>query len=335
MEAHAAGLRANLLADLSLAVRAQISASHESLRKKEQENVSEKLKEVEERVEFAISKLAEAERTALEGITLMGETIESNTRLVMAEATATATSAVSKAATSSTSSGPTSLAPSSAPLEAILKGAGAPMSPRSSASLSMFSVSSKMSPARQGPIKNDSRTSNVMFPVSPRSQASEKGALDLLEKLNASPSAAGIAPQSPLTAAASKSRSSAFSRSLAGSSSSLSRFGLSETRLEKGFIASPPPLTTTSTSSSGEDSQYFPPRRNSGSVTSRTSRRASIASTGSTAQKRQVYKARPVDVRLSMGLGSTNIELPEYIEDRARELGVYLKTKSGQTSPTK
>jgi hypothetical protein len=338
MEAHAAGLRASLLADLSLAIRAQISVSHESLRKKEQENVSEKLKEVEERVEFAISKLAEAERTALEGITLMGETIESNTRLVMAEATATATSAVSKAAasssSSSTSSGPTSLAPSSAPLEAILKGAGAPMSPRSSASLSMFSVSSKMSPARQVPIKNDSRSSNAMFPVSPRSQASEKGALDLLEKLNASPSAAGrIAPQSPLTAAA----SSAFSRSLAGSSSSssLSRFGLSETRLEKGFIASPPPLTTTSSSSSGEDSQYFPPRRNSGSVTSRTSRRASIASTGSTAQKRQVYKARPVDVRLSMGLGSTNIELPEYIEDRARELGVYLKTKSGQTSPTK
>ena len=168
--------------------------------------------------------------------------------------------------------------------------------------------------------------------MTPRSLAAggEKGALDLLERLNASPSAAGVAPQSPLTSAAS--RSSALSRNLALSS----RFPSSETRLEKsGFIASPPPQPLTSSNSSSDSSDYFPPRQNrrpSGSV---SSRRASIASTGSTAQRRQVYQARPVDVRLSMGLGSTNVELPDYMEQRARELGVYLKTKSEETSPAK
>lgn len=338
MDAHAATLRASLLADLSVAVRAHLNASNELLRKKELDNVNEKLKEVEERVEFAISRLAEAERTALESIASMGESIESNNRLTMAEATATATSAIAKAAINSNTSsiaasaGPTSLAPSSAPLEAILNGAGAPMSPRSvSSSSSLLTVSSKMSPTRAPPQFATSRSSNATFPMSPRSLAAggEKGALDLLERLNASPSAAGVAPQSPLTSAAS--RSSALSRNLALSS----RFPPSETRLEKGsFIASPPqPLT--SSNSSSDSSDYFPPRQNrrpSGSV---SSRRASIASTGSTAQKRQVFQARPVDVRLSMGLSSTNVELPDYIEQRARELGVYLKTKSEETSPAK
>ena len=167
--------------------------------------------------------------------------------------------------------------------------------------------------------------------MSPRSLAAggEKGALDLLERLNASPSAAGVAPQSPLTSAAS--RSSALSRNLALSS----RFPPSETRLEKGSFITSPPQPLTSSNSSSDSSDYFPPRQNrrpSGSV---SSRRASIASTGSTAQKRQVFQARPVDVRLSMGLSSTNVELPDYIEQRARELGVYLKTKSEETSPAK
>jgi hypothetical protein len=36
-----------------------------------------------------------------------------------------------------------------------------------------------------------------------------------------------------------------------------------------------------------------------------------------------------------MGLSSTNVELPDYLEARARELGVYLKTKSEENSPGK
>jgi hypothetical protein len=336
MDAHAATLRASLFADLSTAIRAQVSSSIEAIRKKEQESVFEKSKEVEARVEFAISRLVDAEKTILENFSTMSDTIEANSRQMLEEATATATMAVSKAVSNSSNT-LTSLAPSIAPLEAILKGAGAPMSPRILSSVTS-SATSKLSPARGHIISNPiSRSSDSTYPISPRSIPAEKGALDLLERLNASPSASGLAPQSPLTSAAS--RSTAFSRNLALSS----KFAASETRLEKSIITSPRGLMISSSNSSSESDSFIPPRNRrasnatvlQGNAASVSSRRASIASTGSTAARRQVFQARPVDVRLSMGLSSTNVELPDYMEARARELGVYLKTKSEENSPGK